>query len=186
MTTNFTQKNSKKFNCNYCDFNCSNKNDYKRHILTRKHEILQNTTEKNVKNSINFICECGKEYKHHSSLWNHKKKCNFNIKETEEIKTYENVDIDIDISDKNLILTLIQQNNELQKQILEVCKNGIINNNTNIQSSTFFTPFYISNAYFILLRMISNNYVCILILFFYCLPILDNLIHLYAKNNYLF
>ena len=133
MTTNFTQKNSKKFNCNYCDFNCSNKNDYNRHILTRKHEILQNTTEKNVKNSINFICECGKEYKHHSSLWNHKKKCNFNIKETEEIKTYENVDIDIDIdiSDKNLILTLIQQNNELQKQMLDVIKNGTVNTNIN-------------------------------------------------------
>ncbi len=50
----------------------------------------------------------------------------------------------------------------------------------------YITPFYISNAHFILLRMISNNYVCILILFFYCLPILDNLIHLYAKDNYLF
>jgi hypothetical protein len=101
-------------------------------MLTRKHEILQNTTEKNVKNSLNFICECGKEYKHHSSLWNHKKKCNFKIKETEEIKTYEN--IDIDISDKNLILTLIQQNNELQKQMLDVIKNGT-NNTTNINSN---------------------------------------------------
>jgi len=139
MTTNFTQKNSKKFNCNYCDFNCSNKNDYNRHILTRKHEILQNTTKKNVKNSFNFICECGKEYKHHSSLWNHKKKCNF-IKENinKESKTDKNTDTDtdinIDVSDKNLILTLIQQNNELQKQMLEVIKNGTNVNNTNINS----------------------------------------------------
>jgi hypothetical protein len=135
MTTNFTQKNSKYFECNICDFKCCNKNDYNRHILTRKHEILQNTTEKNVKNSSNFICECGKEYKHHSSLWNHKKKCNF-IKENinEESKTDKNTDIDIDVSDKNLILTLIQQNNELQKQMLEVIKNGTNVNNTNINS----------------------------------------------------
>ena len=132
MTTNFTQKNAKYFECDTCDFKCSNKNDYSRHLLTRKHEILQNTTEKNVKNSLNFICECGKEYKHHSSLWNHKKKCNFKIKETEEIKTYEN--IDTDLNDKNLILTLIQQNNELQKQMLEVIKNGT-NNTTNINSN---------------------------------------------------
>jgi hypothetical protein len=47
----------------------------------------------------------------------------------EEIKTDENVDI----SDKNLILTLIQQNNELQKQMLEVIKNGT--GNTNINNS---------------------------------------------------
>jgi hypothetical protein len=132
MTTNFTQKNAKYFECDTCHFKCCNKNDYNRHLSTRKHEILQNTTEKNVKNSLNFICECGKEYKHHSSLWNHKKKCNFKIKETEEIKTYEN--IDIDISDKNLILTLIQQNNELQKQMLDVIKNGT-NNTTNINSN---------------------------------------------------
>ena len=81
MTTFFTQKNSNKFECFFCNFNCCNKNDYNRHILTRKHKILQNTTEKNVKNSECFVCECGKEYKHHSSLWNHKKKCNFKIEE---------------------------------------------------------------------------------------------------------
>ena len=45
MTTNFTQKNSKIFECEYCDFNCSNKNDYNRHISTRKHKILQNTKD---------------------------------------------------------------------------------------------------------------------------------------------
>jgi hypothetical protein len=150
MTTNFTQKNSKYFECNICDFKCCNKNDYNRHILTRKHEILQNTTEKNVKNSSNFICECGKEYKHHSSLWNHKKKCTFKNKENinkEEPKPDENVDVDL--SDKSLILTLIQQNNELQKQMLEVIKNGTTNINnsmTNSNNKSFNLNFFLNET----------------------------------------
>ena len=42
MLTNFTQKNSKYFECKECDFKCCNKNDYNRHILTRKHKMLTN------------------------------------------------------------------------------------------------------------------------------------------------
>jgi hypothetical protein len=133
MTTFFTQKNSNKFFCLFCDFKCCNKNDYNRHILTRKHQILSNTTEKTQKNPDGFICDCGKEYKHHSSLWNHKKICNYKKEEINE---------NVDISDKSLILTLIQQNNELQKQMLEVIKNGTTNinnsiNNTNSNNKTF-------------------------------------------------
>jgi hypothetical protein len=126
MTTFFTQKNSNKFICLSCDFKCCNKNDYNRHILTRKHKILQNTTEKTQKNTECFVCNCGKEYKHHSSLWNHKKTCNYKKEEINE---------EVDISDKSLILTLIQQNNELQKQMLEVIKNGTTNINNSINNS---------------------------------------------------
>ena len=136
MLTNFTQKNSKYFECTDCDFKCYNKNDYNRHILTRKHKMLTNVDTKSVKNSLMFICDCGKEYRHRQSLSIHKKKCTFKIKENiiEEPKPDENVDTNVDLSDKNLILTLITQNNELQKQMLEVIKNGTIN--TNINNST--------------------------------------------------
>jgi hypothetical protein len=153
MTTNFTQKNSKYFECNTCDFKCCNKNDYNRHISTRKHEILQNTTEKNLKNSLIFICDCGKEYKHHSSLWNHKKKCTFKIKENiiEEKEEKEETIENTDLSDKNLILTLIQQNNELQKQMLEVIKNGTCNTNinnsmNNSNNKTFNLQFFLNET----------------------------------------
>ena len=136
MLTFFTQKNSKYFECTDCDFKCYNKNDYNRHILTRKHKMLTNVDTKSVKNSLMFICDCGKEYRHRQSLSIHKKKCTFKIKENiiEEPKPDENVDTNVDLSDKNLILTLITQNNELQKQMLEVIKNGTIN--TNINNST--------------------------------------------------
>jgi hypothetical protein len=132
MTTNFTQKNSKYFECNICDFKCCNKNDFNRHILTRKHEILQNTTKKTQKNSSIFNCDCGKEYKHHSSLWNHKKKCILEKvrKQEEENDT---------VPDKKLMLTLMTQNTELQKQMIDLMKSGTtnINNNNNSHNKTF-------------------------------------------------
>ena len=137
MTTNFTQKNSNKFECFFCDFKCCNKNDYNRHILTRKHKLLSNTTEKHSKNSECFICECGKEYKHHSSLWNHKKKC-FQKDEKET----ENNNIS-----PEFILKIIKQNQEFKdllleqnKTIIELSKNNsnnIINNTTNSHNKTF-------------------------------------------------
>ena len=142
MTTNLMPKNAEYIICEICNFKCSKLSNYNIHILTRKHKILQNTTEENAKNA-EYICDCNKVYKHHSSLWNHKKRCNFKIKENiikekneNKINTIENVDI----SDKSLMLNLIQQNNELQKQMLEVIKNGttnINNSHNNSHNKTF-------------------------------------------------
>ena len=79
---NFTPKNAEQFYCDKCDFKCSKPSDWGRHITTRKHidtyKILTNSNEFYAENSNvtnNYNCECGKEYKHRQSLWNHKKKC---------------------------------------------------------------------------------------------------------------
>ena len=37
MTKN-TSKNIKKFECEKCDYSCSKKGDWNRHLLTRKHQ----------------------------------------------------------------------------------------------------------------------------------------------------
>ena len=142
-------KISAKFFCENCNYKCSKQSEYNKHILTRKHKILQNPTT--VINIKTYDCECGKVYKHSSTLYAHKKNCNF-IKEqqNEEIKIDTNKDVDL--SDKNLILTLIQQNNELQKQMLEVIKNGTNNTNninTNINNShnkTFNLQFFLNET----------------------------------------
>jgi len=136
MTDIIIPINPQVYECSNCKYVTVNKKDFNKHILTAKHlrltKYLQNIPEIPTLEKI-FVCECGKEYKHRQSLYTHKQKCYFKIKENiiEEIKTDENVDIDL--SDKNLILTLIQQNNELQKQMLEVIKNGT--NTTNINNS---------------------------------------------------
>ena len=58
---------------------CSKESNYIKHLATRKHQIRTNTNkyeEKMPKNAATaYECECGRVYKHASSLWNHKKKC---------------------------------------------------------------------------------------------------------------
>ena len=83
MTKEKMPKNAEIFHCDFCDFSCSKKSNYNFHISTLKHKIRTNTNEKMPKNARAYNCECGKIYKHASSLWNHKKKCNFIEEEPE-------------------------------------------------------------------------------------------------------
>jgi hypothetical protein len=143
MTYIFVPINPKNYECSNCKYITANKKDFNKHNLTSKHLILtqylQNIPEIPIQDKI-FICDCGKEYKHRQSLYTHKQKCTFKIKETIiEEKDETNKDVNIDLNDKNLMLTLIQQNNELQKQMLEVIKNGTTINNSmnNSHNKTF-------------------------------------------------
>jgi hypothetical protein len=112
-----TQQSSKKYYCEMCDYNTSRESQYKRHLLTEKHKILQNPTCKKFHNKTWECTTCGKQYKHSSTLYSHKKKC------------YENSEFN-KISDKEIINMLVSQNSELMGLI----KNGI-NNTTNINNT---------------------------------------------------
>jgi hypothetical protein len=130
MMTKKSPKSPKKFICEKCDYNCFKQSEWNKHILTSKHINNDDELQKNLQNLQNFKCDCGNVYKYRQGLWNHKQKC---LNKKEE---FNDIIEDDDFSDKNLILTLIQQNNELQKQMLEVIKNGTninttINNNSN-------------------------------------------------------
>jgi len=104
-----------KFVCELCNFKCSKKGDYKRHISTDKHKLL---TNHNIlaKKHTTFNCYCGKSYKHMSTLCAHKKKC-INKKEKEQNNYYEG----INLKDKDaLVLHLLKQNGDLQKSLIEL------------------------------------------------------------------
>jgi len=137
MLTNLVPKVPEKFICLYCDYSSSRKSQYDRHLLTAKHKMLTNSNNFSSESSTAHICgNCNKIYKSRVGLWGHKKKC----LEKEENNEEEKTEHEIDLSDKNLILTLIQQNNELQKQMLDVIKNGTNVNNTinnNSHNKTF-------------------------------------------------
>jgi ribosomal protein L37AE/L43A len=134
------QKLSKKFSCKKCDYNTDRKSNLENHLLSSKHIKTTNDNEIKQKLSTHHKCEnCEKEYNDRAGLWRHKKKCNLsnnnNMLENKEILLSNT-----DITDKGLILTLIQQNNELQKQMLEVLKNSTTNNtinNNNSHNKTF-------------------------------------------------
>ena len=129
MTKNFTQKCEKKFYCIFCDFGSNNKADYNLHILTNKHKRLKMTknTNKNSQNLANlannmFICECGKVYKHQSSLCKHRLKCEF---KKEDINCEENKDdmkgliVKIMKDNSEKMNFLINENNDLKNQLKE-------------------------------------------------------------------
>ena len=136
--TNDDKKPQKKisvFSCKKCDFTSSNKKDYERHVLTPKHQnddkMMTKKPQKTPYDNGNkpYACECGKHYKYRQGFFLHKKKCIL----------YKNEN-NSEINEKDLILTLLNQNNQLQTQIIELCKDKsnfqIINNtNANINSN---------------------------------------------------
>ena len=137
-------KISYKFFCEKCNYKCSKKSEFDKHVLTNKHKILQNPTlcENNTKT---YDCKCGKSYKHSSTLYAHKKVCvNNNINDTDnEINTKNNID-----SNENLINFLVKENQEFKNLILEIIKKDTYNisNNTNSHNKTFNLQFFLNET----------------------------------------
>ena len=126
------------FECKLCEFSCKKESEWSRHVQTKKHKTRSNKIE----TILSITCDiCNKEYKSKTSLWYHKKTCiplleNTIIKETiqdENIK--KNDDDAATLNTNNLVIELLKQNNELQKQIIEMAKEPKIvkYNNTNNQ-----------------------------------------------------
>ncbi len=139
MNANIFQPiSSPKFLCENCDFKSSKLCNWKSHLLSTKHQktnkMLTNANKnKPIPADTIFECECGKQFSHNPSLSRHKKKCVF-INSTENqniiLDSYANETVVL----TNLVLELVKSNGDLQKQMLEVCKNSTTNN-TNISNS---------------------------------------------------
>ena len=114
MTKKQVPKSANKFSCERCDFQCSKESNYNRHLMTRKHKIRTNTNKKVPKNAEQYNCNCGKKYKHASSLWNHKKNC-----ENEENHDVQQTQINPSTDNENLVNYLMIENMELKKMIME-------------------------------------------------------------------
>ena len=149
---NKTPKNAEKYICVKCDFKCVKQSDYKRHLLTAKHERMtlnDGKTQKNAK-SNDYICECGKIYKYRQGLHKHKKVCalinnSIVVQENQdekpsvmEIITQNKELMNLLIAKNNQTDELIQQNREMQKTMLEmVPKIGNNNNNNTTNNNQF-------------------------------------------------
>ena len=103
---------SNRFECITCAYNTNKHSSYVKHLATRKHEKLTNATDISVSNI--YRCDCGKEYKHRQTLFNHKKKCSL-------LKCDDNAPESAPESapDKELVTILLKQNNMFQDLILK-------------------------------------------------------------------
>jgi len=137
--TNNVVKNKEYILCEYCNYKCSKKCDFNKHIQTNKHKkaiLLTNQVISLTENTIQpkSICvNCNKLYNSRVGLWYHSKKCNKNL-ESQDI----NMQIqDIDKSNEdnntiisyhelhNIVLDIVKSNQELQKQNMELQKQMI-------------------------------------------------------------
>jgi hypothetical protein len=114
--------------CDVCDYKCYTTSEFHRHLLTSKHKRLTKTNEKS--NEIkeikeikgNFNCECGKTYKHLSSLYKHKKNCSLIcnsivISQASDKKQEEKPSMmDIIMHNKEIMDMLVLQNKEQATQ----------------------------------------------------------------------
>jgi hypothetical protein len=151
---------TKKFNnvpvnfcCKLCDYNTSRSSQYERHLLTTKHINSTKFNSLEQISSVEIKCNnCGKNYKDRSGLWKHKKICvkpenitldiNINSSEPTTDASHNVIQLLIDENKefknenkefKNMIMELVKSNNELQKQMIDVCLK-IQPGNTNINS----------------------------------------------------
>ena len=155
-TTKMGEKSPNFFYCKTCDYTTSNKKDFIKHQSTRKHE---NTTKYNVlgikipKNLKIYECKCGKSYPYRGSLYNHKKTCEYNIhiiddsNNNDVINDSKNnilIDDSKNIDYKDMFLTMIKENKELQNvlitqqsqinQLIPKIGNQIIGDNNTINN----------------------------------------------------
>jgi hypothetical protein len=158
MATKKTKKNenfnNEKYICHLCDYNTCKKTDFNRHLLTAKHKKNENATKcyiKNEKNenfenldNLHYICSCGKQYKHRTSLFKHKKICKIILQE--ENSNNQNIILDNNKNNlENLVVQLITENNEIKNTLLKenkVLREQIVelipkvgNNNNNINNT---------------------------------------------------
>ena len=142
MTTFLPQKNPNKYLCEKCNFACSNKKDYTRHISTRKHKNTTNTTYFTQKNPTAFSCEyCGNIYQHRASLYNHKKRCFTQLDDVnDEINNYNQniatLSKEKESEFKEIVLLLLKENKEIQRNFVELLPHMKGNNITSNSHNT--------------------------------------------------
>ena len=122
-------KNGNKFFCENCNFATMRKSSYDDHVLTLKHQKSMFVNPKPAKTCKNNICQfCQKSYKDNSGLWRHKKKCE-NIKVPLENVNHISNDLTPELI--KLITDLVKGQNGMQESIIELCKHGTTNTNSN-------------------------------------------------------
>ena len=145
METKKLQKVAQIFYCKNCDYTTCRLSSMTKHKMTSKH--IQVTQGDGKSCNILFQCEnCLKNYASRNGLWKHKKSCCVEI--INEIKKEEMSEKIIETPNfEKLMMTLLNQNIELQKQVIDLCKDkGTIINNTinNTTNNSFNLNFFLN------------------------------------------
>ena len=147
-----TNKSSMKFNCEMCDYSCSKKRDFDKHLNTLKHLKATTATEKS---SLHICSYCNKQYMDRTGLWKHKKKCKKIHIPQEHTNNDSNGLINVIVKQqeetselKKLLIEQSQQIHAQQKQIQELIPQlqqvTNITNNNNTTNNKFNLNFFLN------------------------------------------
>ena len=139
------------YSCNLCNYICNKKSSIEKHYITKKHLLMVNnycydSVVYDVSDK-NYICNCGKGYKHRQSLHSHKKKCivlNANhewcapdvsspIEENPNMGNFKELIVDLMKKNQDLQETVVKQQEVHQKEIISLIP--MIGNKTNITNN---------------------------------------------------
>jgi len=131
------------FYCDNCDFKCSKKYSWERHVSTSKHTMETNGNFwkpiKGKKGQNQYSCEnCNKDFHNRSGLWKHNKKYHHATETQSETKQLT-----------ELVMKVVEQNQELTKQIVDLSKNShnsSINHSTVNSNNKFNLNFYLNET----------------------------------------
>ena len=156
MDAESCKKLRNEFVCSLCDYSTNRKSSIDKHNLSSKHlnRIKLNTLEFKSCDKELYACnKCKKTYTARNSLWYHVKKCN-NIVIEEENIVINIQDVPIHTNEEmkqltSMVFELMKSNNELQKQMIEVCKTTSITNSNNVNhinshNKTFNLQFFLN------------------------------------------
>lgn len=158
-------KKLKKYECSKCLFITGNKNDFKRHITTLKHQKCMNGVfETQIDHSLEYKCEkCERIFKSRTSIYRHRPRCvsllmNMSTATATATTTMamatttaaEVSNVIIDATDsqikelvaenkemKAMMMTMMKHNNDIQKQMFDLYKTSmpISSNSHNVNTS---------------------------------------------------
>ena len=138
------------FSCIICDYTTSKKSSIDKHLLTSKHILKQMKQKSCPKVAPNFICVCGYTCKSRTTLWRHKKDCDYT--EDDDVCEDDNDDdeeITDELTDKEIIKALIKHTEQLAKLVENGTNNTTTNTNsynTNSLNKTFNLHFYLNET----------------------------------------
>ena len=126
------EQNKRNYICENCNFNCSYKSEFERHLNTAKHIKIMNGNKIHKKNK-NY-CDCGKKFNFSSGLSRHKKTCSQINNSTiilQDREPNENATILGLIAQNKELMDLLQEQNKVIKELVPKVGNNNNNNTTN-------------------------------------------------------
>ena len=123
-----------KYRCEKCDYSTCRNSHYERHIHTNKHIKLTNPNNSSSESTKTYICDCGRIYKHMSSLCKHKKDfdCKASYSNTYNDNDYDNDNIRTNNDKYEMLIEMLMKENQEFKQLLIDQSNKITDQNTKI------------------------------------------------------